>query len=160
IRNGLPPVPVPELRVHPRDGDLIIGTHGRGIYIMDDITPLRQMAAASAANVFLFDPRTAIRWQTWGRDGNLAQKEYAGTNPPRGAILNFAVKTAGPATFTIAGADGQVVRTLNVPNAVAGVNRVVWDLRYDAPNPGAGGRGGPASAADAASASQGRGGRG
>src|SRR6185295_606421 len=114
LRNNLAAIPVPELRVHPRDGDLIIGTHGRGIYILDDITPLRQWAAASAADAFLFDPRTAIRWQTWGRDGNLAQKEYVGQNPPRGAIINFAMKTAGPATISISAPDGTVVRTLNV----------------------------------------------
>jgi photosystem II stability/assembly factor-like uncharacterized protein len=142
LRNGLPAMPVPELRVHPRDGDLIIATHGRGVYILDDIAPLRQLAAASAAEAFLFDLRTAIRWQTWGRDGSLAQQEYVGENPPRGAVINFWLKTAGPATLTMARNDGQVIRTLNVPNATAGVNRALWDLRYDPANPGAGGRGG------------------
>jgi len=144
IRNGLAAVPVPELRVHPRDGDLIIGTHGRGIYILDDITPLRQLAAASAADAVLFDVRNTIRWQTWGRDSNLAQKDYSGPNPPRGAIINFWLKAAGPATIAIARNDGQVVRTLNVPSATAGLNRTIWDLRYDAPNPGGGGRAGGA----------------
>ena len=143
LRNGIPPVPVPELRVHPRDGDLIISTHGRGIFIMDDITPLRQLTEAMKADAFLFDIRPAIRWQTWGRDGSLGQMEYLGQNPPDGAIVNFYVKNAaGPATLTIANAAGQAIRTMNV-NATAGVNRVVWDLRYDpAPGGGGGGRGG------------------
>src|SRR4029079_12560332 len=149
LRHGLPAMPVEELRVHPRDGDLILGTHGRGIYILDDITPIRQLAAAKAADAFLFAPRPAIRWQTWGRDANLAQKEFIGQNPPQGAIISFYVKAAGtPATITITGAGGAAVRTIAIPTPSAGVNRAVWDLRYDpagadaARRGGAGARGG------------------
>ena len=57
LRNGMAAAPVPELRVHPRDGDLIIATHGRGIYILDDIAPIRQLAQAMKADAFLFDIR-------------------------------------------------------------------------------------------------------
>jgi len=147
LRQGLPAMPVEELRVHPRDGDLILGTHGRGIYIMDDITPIRQLAAATPTEAFLFDPRPAIRWQTWGRDGNLAQKEYIGQNPPQGAIINYYVKAAGaPATLTLTAADGRVVRTLTIPNPAPGVNRLTWDLRYDPPSAEAPGRGAPGGA--------------
>ena len=87
---------MPELRVHPRDGDLIIATHGRGMYIMDDITPIRELAQAMKADAFLFDIRPAIRWQTWGRDNPLGSKEWTGDNPPYGAIVNFYVTAAGP----------------------------------------------------------------
>ena len=163
LRQGLPAMPVEELRVHARDGDLILGTHGRGIYIMDDITPIRQLAAATPTEAFLFDPRPAIRWQTWGRDGNLAQKEYIGQNPPQGAIINYYVKTAGtPATLTLTAADGSVVRTLTVPNPAPGVNRLTWDLRYDPPSAEAPGRGAPggAGAAGGAGAGPGAAGRG
>ena len=173
IRNGIPPVPVPELRVHPRDGDLIISTHGRGVYILDDIAPLRQLADAMKTDAFLFDTRPAIRWQMWGRDGSLGQQEYFGQNPPEGAILNFYAKAAGPATLTIARADGTPIRTMTT-NAATGVNRVIWDLRYDAapggaPSTGSGqagggrgvGRGGaPGAAGPAGAAPQGGGGGG
>ena len=153
LRNGLPAMPVEELRVHPRDGDLILGTHGRGIFIIDDITPIRQLAAATATDAFLFDPRPAIRWQMWGRDGNLAQKEFIGQNPPQGAIINYYVKAAGgPATITLAGADGKAVRTLTIPNPAAGVNRLVWDLRYDPAPAGAPGRAGPGAPGGAGAA--------
>jgi photosystem II stability/assembly factor-like uncharacterized protein len=142
LRNGLPAVPVYELVVQPRDGDLILGTHGRGIYILDDIAPLRQLPEALKADAFLFDSRPAIRWQTWGRDNPLGSKEWTAPNPPNGAILDFYEKSASPATLTIAKSDGQPIRTLAVANASAGVNRVIWDLRYDPAPAGAGGRGG------------------
>ena len=176
LRNGLPAMPVEELRVHPRDGDLILGTHGRGIYILDDITPIRQLAAAIATDAYLFDPRPAIRWQTWGRDGNLAQKEFIGQNPPAGAIINFYLKApAGPVTLSVANSAGSAVRTITVANPTAGVNRAVWDLRFDPPSAGTGARGrggatpgggggagagGGAGGGDEAAPAGGRGGRG
>jgi photosystem II stability/assembly factor-like uncharacterized protein len=180
LRNGLPAVPVTEAVVHPREGDLIIATHGRGIFIMDNIQPLRQMAAATKADAFLFAGRPAIRWQTWGRDNPLGSQEWIGQNPPMGAMIDFYMKSAGPATITVtqtaapaaAGAKPATtaIRTINVGNAQAGVNRVMWDLRYDASVPGAaapasgdaaGGRGaGPAGAAAPGGGGGGRGGRG
>jgi photosystem II stability/assembly factor-like uncharacterized protein len=171
LRNGLAAAPVPELRVHPRDGDLIIATHGRGIYILDDIAPIRQLAQAMKADAFLFDVRPAIRWQTWNRDNPLGNKEWTGENPPLGAILSFYVKSAGPATLAITKSNGDVVRTITTA-ASAGVNRVVWDLRYDNAPGGApagrggggggrgGGRGGGADAGAQAGAAAGGGGGG
>ena len=132
LRNGLPPVPVLETVVQPRDGDLIIATHGRGIFIMDDIRPLEQLADAMKTDATLFDPPTAVRWQTWGRDNPIGAKEWTGQNPPIGAMLSFYAKSSGaPATLKIANPTGLTVRTMTVP-VVAGVNRTVWDLRYDA----------------------------
>lgn len=151
LRNGLPAVPVLETVVQPRDGDLIIATHGRGIFILDNIRPLEQLADAMKSQVFLFDGPPAIRWQTWGRDNPIGEKEWIGQNPPLGAMIDFYAKdAAGPATITIASSSGQHIRTMAVPVS-AGVNRAIWDLRYDtsptgAPEPaagrGAGGRGG------------------
>ena len=124
LRNGMAAAPVPELRVHPRDGDLIIATHGRGIYILDDMAPIRQLAQAMKADAFLFDIRPAIRWQTWNRDNPLGNKEWAGQNPPPGALVSYYVKTGGPATPTVANSGGEAVRPLNV-SAPPGVNRGV-----------------------------------
>jgi photosystem II stability/assembly factor-like uncharacterized protein len=143
LRNGMSAAPVPELRVHPRDGDLVIATHGRGMYILDDIAPIRQLAQAMKTDAFLFDVRPAIRWQTWNRDNPLGSKEWTGQNPPLGAILSYYVKTAGPVTFTITKANGEVVRSINAMGSAGVVNRVVWDMRYDAAAGGGGGRGGP-----------------
>jgi photosystem II stability/assembly factor-like uncharacterized protein len=132
LRNGLPAMPVLETVVQPRDGDLIIATHGRGIFIMDNIRPLEQLADAMKGESYLFDPPTAIRWQKWGRDNPIGAKEYIAQNPPTGAMIDFYAKNGGtPATMKITNATGQTVRTMTVPVAT-GVNRAMWDLRYDA----------------------------
>jgi photosystem II stability/assembly factor-like uncharacterized protein len=133
LRNGMSAAPVRDLWVHPRENDLIIATHGRGIYIMDDITPLQQLGQAMAADAFLFDVRPAIRWVMWSSDGNLGQKVWVGENPPYGAVIQYFLKgePAQPVTAVIADREGKAVRTLrNAPRA-AGVNQLVWDLRYD-----------------------------
>ena len=148
MRNGLAAAPVVETIVHPTTGDLIIATHGRGIYILDNIQPLRQLAAAMKTDAFLFEGPAAIRWQNWGRDGSLGAKEYVGQNPATGGMVDYYLKSAGPAKITFANAAGKVIRTVNA-NGQAGVNRTMWDLRYDAtstpapaPVAGAAGEGG------------------
>ncbi|HEY6357571.1 MAG TPA: hypothetical protein VIX35_04975, partial [Vicinamibacterales bacterium] len=115
-----------------------------GLYILDNIRPLEQLADAMKGekDVFLFDGPPAIRWQTWGRDNPIGAKEWIGQNPPLGAMIDFYSKgSAGPATIQIATAAGQHIRTMVVP-VTAGVNRAIWDLRYDAS--GAGGAPGAA----------------
>ncbi|HXG90812.1 MAG TPA: hypothetical protein VNN73_00390 [Blastocatellia bacterium] len=135
IRNNLPPVAVNDLTIHPRDNDLIIGTHGRGVWILDSIAPLQQLAEARNADAYLFDIRPATRYQIWGKDANLGQKTFAAQNPPYGAMIDYYLKAdaSGPVTITVADKSGKVIRTIrNAPNK-AGVNRAVWDLRYDGP---------------------------
>jgi photosystem II stability/assembly factor-like uncharacterized protein len=162
LRNGLPAVPVLETVVQPRDGDLIIATHGRGIYILDDIRPLEELADATKGekDIFLFDSAPAIRWQTWGRDNPIGAKEWIGENPPLGAMIDFYSKSAtGPATIQIATAAGQRVRTMLMP-VTAGVNRAIWDLRYDASGAGVAPAGGGGRAGAPNGAEAGTGGRG
>ena len=133
MRNGLAAAPVVEVLIHPVTNDLIIATHGRGLYILDNMQPLRQLGAAMQANAFLFNGPAAVRWQTWGRDNPIGAKEYLGQNPAFGGLIDYYLKAAGPVKISIANAAGKVVRTLT-PNGQAGVNRVVWDLRYNPPN--------------------------
>lgn len=135
IRNNLAAAPVRDIQVHPRDNDIIVGTHGRGAYILDDATPLQRVADALATDAYLFEPRLATRWILAGRDGDLGQKTWAGQNPPTGAILTYYLKSAPalPATLVISDASGRVVRELrNVPRD-SGMNRATWDLRYEGP---------------------------
>jgi photosystem II stability/assembly factor-like uncharacterized protein len=157
IRNGLPPVPVRDIQIHPRDHDVILGTHGRGAYILDDATPLTQMADAIAAGTYAFDVRPAIRWAIWGKDADLGQQEYAADNPAPGAYISYYAKTA-PQNVAIAIVDGsgKTVRQIRNPPKGAGVNRAAWDLRFDALEaPGGGGRGGGGRGAAAAGGEEG-----
>jgi len=146
LRGDLPITPVRDIQIQPRDNDLLLATHGRGLYILDDITPIQQIGegVGGAENAVLFDIRPAVRWNMWSRDGNLGQRKWAGENPPNGAIISYYLKAqpAGEVNIEIADASGRVVRRFNRVMDEAGVSRVTWDGRYDS-GPGAGGgRGG------------------
>ncbi|MDX2032552.1 MAG: hypothetical protein SF339_17895, partial [Blastocatellia bacterium] len=147
---GLPVVRVDDLLIHPRDNDLIAGTHGRGIYICDDITPLQQLnEKALAADVHLFDVRTGTQWLndvTLSRSAG-GQKTFRGENAPAGTAVSYVLKAApaGEVKITISDITGKVVRSINGTKE-AGLNRVQWNLRGDAPQrfgPGGMGPGGP-----------------
>jgi photosystem II stability/assembly factor-like uncharacterized protein len=148
IRGDLPPTPVRDIQVHPRDNDLLLATHGRGLYIMDDISALQNLGAVQTADATLFDIRPATRWALWSRDGNLGQKKWTGENPPAGALITYFLKTqpSGEVNITLTDKDGRNVRRMRRVSDDAGLNRVAWDLRTDAPagtaGGGRGGRGG------------------
>src|SRR5262249_9309144 len=144
IRGDLPIVQVRDIQVHSRDNDLILATHGRGLFIMDDIAALQNLSSAESADATLFDIRPATRWVLWSRDGNLGQKKWTGENPPPGALITYFLKTqpASEVNITISDKDGRTVRRMRRVADDAGINRVAWDLRTDAPAGGGGGRGG------------------
>ncbi len=153
LRGDLPITPVRDMQIHPRDNDLLLATHGRGLYILDDLTPLQQLAEAQANDAALFDVRPAIRWTTWNRDGNLGQRRYAGENPPVGASISYYLKSqpAGEVNIEVSDAAGKLVRRFRRVPDEAGVNRITWDLRSEAPA-GAGGLGGRGARAGAPTA--------
>ena len=150
---GLPTVRVDDVLVHPRDNDLVLATHGRSIWILDDITPLQQMTEAiTTADAHLFDVRPATAWvaDITKANGLSADKHFRGQNPQGGVAISYYLKEAatGDVKLTISDSTGRVVREMDGTKD-AGLNRVQWNL---APNPVAGfGRGG---------AGAGRGGRG
>jgi photosystem II stability/assembly factor-like uncharacterized protein len=118
IKQNLPTVPVFDIQIHPRDNDLILATHGRSIWVMDDITALEQLTPATMANnVYLFDSRQAVMWRTWNNKPLTSDKAFYGQNPPNGAMINFylkePLKDRESATITIQDAAGQTVRTVN-----------------------------------------------
>jgi photosystem II stability/assembly factor-like uncharacterized protein len=156
LRGDLPIVPVRDIQVHPRDNDLLLATHGRGLYILDDVTALQQFAAVKADDAALFDIRPAIRWNMWNKDGNVGQKQWTGANPPDGALITYYLKTQPPAAVnvTIADASGRTVRRLTRVLDEPGINRIAWNFQYDPPADAGGGRGGRGGAGG------GRGGRG
>jgi photosystem II stability/assembly factor-like uncharacterized protein len=134
INNNLPPVSVRDLRIHPRDHDLVIGTHGRGVWILDDIQPLRDIAKAKGQKLFTFPVRPAIRWHYYSQIEDQGSSNYAGKNPEYGAYLNIALseESKEPIKIQIEDETGRMVRELVDSTGVVGVNRLVWDLRGDA----------------------------
>jgi photosystem II stability/assembly factor-like uncharacterized protein len=140
--SGLPTVRVDDIMVHPRDNDLILGTHGRSIYIMDDITPLQQMtdSVTTSADAVVFDIRPAVAWITDIQKSILAEgaKFFRAQNPAQGTAISYWLKSEPGADvrLTIHDVTGREIRVLNGTNTV-GLNRVQWDLRLA----GTGGRG-------------------
>jgi photosystem II stability/assembly factor-like uncharacterized protein len=168
LQLNLPPTSMRDVAFH--DNDLIVATHGRGIWVLDDIGVLRQVNAdVAAATAHLFKPADAIVLPPASDEGTPTQKDEAmAENPPIGAIVDYYLKSAagGPVTIEILNGSGGVVRhvssadpvppvepnTLVVnavwqrsqepPSAAAGMHRYVWDFRPDPPAGGGRGRGG------------------
>ena len=149
--NGLPTVRIDDILVHPRDNDLIVGTHGRSIYIIDDITPLQQLTeAVLAADAHAFDIRPNVLWfnDTMMSRGVGGAKHFRGQNPPAGTAVSYYLKSApqGDVKITILDSGGRAVREINGTKN-AGINRVQWNFTAAPPQPaggapGGGGRGG------------------
>jgi hypothetical protein len=143
--NGLPTVRIDDILIHPRDNDLIVGTHGRSIWIIDDLTPLQQLTdAVTGSDAHLFDPRPATSWitDTQKADGLGAAKHFRAQNPQGGTAISYYLKSAvtGDVKITITDLSGRVVREMDGTKH-AGINRVQWNLSPN-PQPGAqGGRG-------------------
>ncbi len=131
LQNDLPHAPVYGLVIQQHFHDLVVGTYGRGFWIMDDITPLEQLTpAVMAADAHLFPPRQAYRFRPVADNVGPTDDQTAGRNPPYGAAIDYWLKAppAGEVSITIQDAAGQTVRTLRGPKQ-AGLNRVWWDLR-------------------------------
>jgi photosystem II stability/assembly factor-like uncharacterized protein len=154
---NLPATPVTDLQVH--ENDLAISTFGRSLWILDDISALRELKPeVTAADAYLFSPATTtrVRWDNY-QDTPYPIETPAGQNPPDGAIIDYFLKTpaASPFTLTISDEKGAEVAGFssnaqpaqyspaNVPSywfgpasaltTAKGINRFVWDLRYPAP---------------------------
>ncbi len=132
LQNNLPHAPVYWLTIQEHFNDLVVGTYGRGYWILDDVTPLQQFApAVSNETVHLFKVRDAYRFRTIERRDLAPSGTSMGRNPAYGASITYFLKAAAKtADVTIAGPDGTVIRTLHAPTD-AGVNRLAWDLRYE-----------------------------
>jgi photosystem II stability/assembly factor-like uncharacterized protein len=153
LKNNLPTVAVHDIIVHPRENDLVLGTHGRGIWILDDIGALEELTpAVVTAPAHLFNIRPAMEFHRFNRGrGAQAQNEFVAPNPPDGAIVTYSMagsdagqasapRAAPRALIDITDGQGALVRHLTGP-AEPGIQRVIWDLRHEAPT-------GPARADD------------
>jgi hypothetical protein len=131
LQNNLPHAPAYWLVIQEHFNDLVLATYGRGAWILDDITPLREMTPQVLnAEAHLFPPRQAYRFRAITAPAVPYDDPTVGQNPAYGAGINYYLKSApaGDVTITIQDAKGQTVRTMPGPRA-AGLNRVFWDLR-------------------------------
>jgi len=159
LQANLPNCSVRDISV--RQGDVVLATHGRSFWVLDDAGPLRQLdARVAAADLWLFAPRTAVRLNPAPFQGTPDPKdEPRAENPPRGAVLDYVLRTASaaPVSIEIVDAKGERVRTFSSadpeeapdlqriqttadwspprrpPSAAAGAHRFVWDLQYETP---------------------------
>lgn len=149
FRNNLPEVSVRDIRLQPQFDDIAIATHGRAVWLMDDVASLQQLPQAERAGAMLFAPRTAYEYHYHSNEDFGVYTGFAAPNPPRGAIVDYYQSSArkGAPVVQILDASGKVIRTIkgthtikgkkkkkvsNIPNA-AGINRFVWDFRTDGP---------------------------
>jgi photosystem II stability/assembly factor-like uncharacterized protein len=152
LQLNLPTSPIHDLIV--KDDDLAVATHGRAFWVLDDITPLRQLSAHSDKDdMILYKPRTTFRYR-WPED--YERRQPVAPNPPSGAIISYYFKSApkGEVTLDVLDAQGKVVRSFSSVDkkeaetppewpdqeppqekisADAGLNRFTWNLRYDGP---------------------------
>ncbi len=157
LQLNLPPASVRDLVIH--GDDLVAGTHGRSIWILDDLAPLRELSAqVAASDAWLFRPATARRVRPGFDQGTpLPDDEPAGQNPPSGAIFDYFLKSSAPVTLEIYDAGGRQVRKFSSaekpapvnysklaiapswvhheqpPSDAPGMHRFIWDLRYPGP---------------------------
>lgn len=146
LQLDLPTTAVHDMVIQPRAGDLVIGTHGRGIWILDSLAGLRGLSTVTpATTAALFTPRPAVLLTRFDRGrSSLGDTYFRAPNPPDGAYLDIYLSptASGAATLEILNAAGERVRRLEAPGG-NGLTRVVWDLRGDpAPDAAAGRRGG------------------
>ncbi|MGQ0764780.1 MAG: WD40/YVTN/BNR-like repeat-containing protein [Gemmatimonadota bacterium] len=128
--NNLPPSPIYDIRIQPHFNDLVIGTYGRGYWIMDDLTPLQQLTSGVTASAsHLFKPRDAYRFNPRTAPFAMSNDMTAGTNPPIGATINYwlGAEPRGQVSIRIADAGGRTVRTLPGTRN-RGINRVTWNF--------------------------------
>jgi len=131
IKENLPTVSVDDIEIHPREHDLIIGTHGRSIYVIDDISPLEQLTPEKQSAVaVLFDPRPALEFYNQPIGGLWGAHVFKAKNPTFGAMINYYLSgnPTDDVSITIEDAKGHTIRRLDAPNR-AGLNRATWDLR-------------------------------
>jgi len=150
MQGTLPRVPVDDIVIAAKENDLVLGTHGRSIIILDDITMLEKAEPSLLTkDMHLFPMRTATQYYEMRSLPTPGASKFSGPNPPYGALITYYLKTSPGAagtdgdggaaptldpkvTIEILDSAGAVVRTLEGPDR-AGFNRVAWDLRYPLP---------------------------
>jgi hypothetical protein len=128
LRNGMPTNPVHDVQIHPRENEIIVGTHGRGIFIAD-ISPLQELTPpVIAADAHLFDVQPAVQWVT-GQRPVTASTNYNGESRPAGVLINYWLKSAPRGDVKLRVYDGaRLLAEMDAPKNV-GINTVRWTMQ-------------------------------
>ena len=135
IKGEFPPVAVRDLAIHPRDHDLLVASHGRGIWILDDLTPLRGLTREVLAADAAFLPSRPSVEMIPSSEQRFDASEYTGRVPEEAAMISYYLKKRslfGDLKLEVCGSDGQVISTL-VGSKRRGINRVAWPMRLKGP---------------------------
>ncbi len=135
LNNNLPTVAIHELVIHPRDNDLIAGTHGRGIWILDDITPLQQLTdEVLSTEAHIFASRPATKWLSIERGCDYYRGDFLfrGQNPPDGVVISNYIGSTPEKEIQLEIAEiaGYLKKSVSVP-AETGIHRYLWDMKFD-----------------------------
>ena len=128
LGSKLPTVAIHDLVIHPRDGDLIAGTHGRSIWILDDISPLRNLNADNKNK--LFDTRESTQWIRINTGRKQPYFEFRGENPPYGSIINFFSNSNIKGEISISNLAETNFYSKEV-DMVKGINRFIWPFTLE-----------------------------
>lgn len=141
LKSNFPTASIYDIKFIKNTHDLVVATHGRGLFVMDNITPLEESTGDNAFH--LYSIRAASHWHFWNK-GGFSAGSFVAPNPPTGATLDYYLPTElkptpeqrrkheGPVKIVVTDADGKLVRTLYGPSKM-GYNRANWDLRYAGP---------------------------
>ena len=137
---NLPPVAVRDVKVHARENDLLVATHGRSVQIFDDATALQEITPEILAGDFhLFGMRPALRVAQHATHPGIGDAVYLGPNPAYGALITYYLKdkldSKADVKLEILDGNGAVIRELKEFPREKGLNRVAWDLRVEGPKP-------------------------
>ena len=132
-KNDFPTVAVRDIQIHPRERDLLVGTHGRGLWILDDIRPVEQMTPEVLdSECVLFDIRPATLYSSKSSSMYSGPHEYSAPNPPFGAGITYYLKEKPKAgdvfRMSVLDSEGQEVSSLRATKN-RGINRIYWNLR-------------------------------
>ncbi|MBS3819093.1 hypothetical protein KGY73_06270 [bacterium] len=133
--SNLPPTLYDDLRIHPQAKDLVVGTHGRSLWILDDTSPLAEWSQSVRTKpAHLFSIRPASLHHYWKSTSYRGQAAYAGQNPPLGAIFNYHLsQSVESVKIVIQNQNGHVVRELQGSGEAGIIHRMTWDLSYPDP---------------------------
>jgi photosystem II stability/assembly factor-like uncharacterized protein len=132
---NLPTTLYDDLEIHPRENDLVVGTHGRSIWILDDLTPLIEWTDnLKNKEAHLFSMQSAQIMQYWKSTSYRGQESFFGENPPQGTIINYYLsEDTDSVDVEVRNSSGKLVRTLKGPGKGGTIQRLNWNLRHEPP---------------------------